>query len=199
MYGDRVAPDKSRSPRLFPINNLDTPKGQGENMEVWKDIPGYEGKYQVSTQGNIYSSRYNRYRKLRQDRHGYVFVALNKEGGQHFFLVHRLVAGAFIPNPDGKTEVNHIDGDKKNNRIENLEWVTHDENVQHSFEIGLRNKKEIKEPKQSSSKLTKELAQQIRCEYKRNVRGRGYKALAKKYHVSTPSIKDVVHNITWKQ
>ena len=127
--------------------------------EVWKDIEGYEGLYQVSTCGNIKSlakSRKNgngRYyiqkeKLLKQSftTTGYKKVELYKDGKRKSFKVHRLVAIAFIPNPDNKPEVNHIDGNKINNNIDNLEWVTSSENSIHAYETGLSpNKKELDE------------------------------------------------------
>lgn len=127
--------------------------------EVWKDIEGYEGLYQVSTCGNIKSlakprkngngrSYIQKEKLLKQSftTTGYKKVELYKDGKRKSFKVHRLVAIAFIPNPDNKPEVNHIDGNKINNNIDNLEWVTSSENSIHAYETGLSpNKKELDE------------------------------------------------------
>ena len=127
--------------------------------EVWKDIEGYEGLYQVSTCGNIKSLAkprkngngrcYIQKEKLLKQSFtstGYKKVELYKDGKRKSFKVHRLVAIAFIPNPDNKPEVNHIDGNKINNNIDNLEWVTSSENTIHAYETGLSpNKKELDE------------------------------------------------------
>ena len=91
-------------------------------IELWKDIEGYEGLYQVSNLGRVYSKKTNRFLTMKKGNHGYERVALFKDGKQKFYLKHRLVAQAFIPNPDNLPEVNHKDEDKSNNCVSNLEW-----------------------------------------------------------------------------
>ena len=99
-------------------------------MEVWKDIPSYEGLYQVSNLGNIKGVKGNILR-LQKRNHGYLSVWLYKNGDKRQLSVHRIVAEAFCNHPDGKDEVNHINEDKQDNRAENLEWVNHRENSVH--------------------------------------------------------------------
>lgn len=104
--------------------------------EEWAEIKGYEGRYQVSTFGNIRSLNYantGRAQNLKLGNHkqGYLEAHLSKNGGEKTFKVHRLVAMAFIPNPRECKEVNHIDENPRNNFVENLEWVTRSENVNH--------------------------------------------------------------------
>lgn len=109
--------------------------------EVWKFIEGYEGLYEVSNYGKILSlarkdSRganvSQRIMKQNKNKKGYLSVGLCKDRFQIPCRVNRLVAEAFIPNPENKPEVNHKDGVKDNNRVENLEWVTHQENIDHA-------------------------------------------------------------------
>lgn len=102
--------------------------------EIWETVKGYE-KYVVSNLGKVKQNEIEV--KTYQDKRGYVRVSLNN-GKANTCLVHRLVAEAFIPNPENKPEVNHIDGNKQNNCISNLEWVTRGENVRHSIETGLK-------------------------------------------------------------
>ena len=100
-------------------------------------IEDYEGLYSVSPNGKVYSYKSNKYIKLQSNGH-YLKVTLTKNGKQVQKLVHRLVAKAFIHNAENKREVNHKDGNKHNNSINNLEWVTPKENQQHSVEVNLR-------------------------------------------------------------
>ena len=97
-----------------------------------KDIKGFDGTYQVNELGEVFD-RSGRKRRLTTNRQtGYVYLPLRRGGATLQRYVHRLVAEAFIPNPDEKPEVNHINGDKTDNRVTNLEWVTHSENISHA-------------------------------------------------------------------
>lgn len=98
--------------------------------EIWKDIPGYEGKYSVSNLGRVWSHLTHRFLKPNTNYSGYHHCCLTNENGKQWYGVHRLVALAFIPNPDNKPTVNHINENKDDNRVENLEWATfHEQNV----------------------------------------------------------------------
>lgn len=109
--------------------------------EIWKDIPGYEGYYQVSNLGRIKSlprckptdkrKTHNNIRKPRLAKNGYLRVNLSKGNSVKWFGVHRLVALTFIPNPDNLPVINHKDENKQNNRVENLEWCTHQYNCEY--------------------------------------------------------------------
>lgn len=122
--------------------------------EIWKDIKGYEGLYQVSNLGRIKSlERYVKNhdamqyheekiklateRKRNDGKQGYLALQLYRDNKAKNCYVHRLVAEAFIPNPESKPTVNHINGDKHDNRAENLEWATYSENNIHAYVTGL--------------------------------------------------------------
>lgn len=97
-------------------------------LEFWRDIKGYEGLYQVSNVGQVRSLRSNKILKPRNNGGGYLQVKLCKNGKEKFFYVHRLVAEAFLPNEDELPEVDHINNDKTDNRVANLQWISKVEN-----------------------------------------------------------------------
>jgi len=124
--------------------------------EIWKDIEGYEGLYRVSNLGRIKSLPFEylcghhktqlmlnqeKIKKLVKSRYGYLLVGLNKNGVCNKTSVHRIVAINFLENPENKKEVNHKNGIKADNRVENLEWNTPSENSKHAFRIGLKKRK----------------------------------------------------------
>ena len=107
--------------------------------EIWRDIEGYEGLYQISNKGRVKRLYKASERILKPGwmTGGYLFVVLCKNGNQSNQRIHRLVAKAFLPNPENKPQVNHRDENKKNNRVENLEWATAKENLN----FGTRNER----------------------------------------------------------
>lgn len=107
--------------------------------EEWKPIKGFKGLYEVSNTGKIKSFQRGKTKILRQNisQRGYHHVILSKNKVNKDLRVHRLVASAFIPNPLNKPEVNHIDGNKDNNNVDNLEWATCKENIDHAIKMGL--------------------------------------------------------------
>ena len=110
-------------------------------IEVWKDINGFE-KYQISNKGRVWSKVSNKEIKGEKNNFGYWRVTLYVPRRKRFFK-HRLVANHFISNPKNKPFVNHIDGNKNNNTINNLEWVTQSENEKHAYKHDL---KSVKQP-----------------------------------------------------
>ena len=111
--------------------------------EIFKDVKGYEGRYQVSNLGNVYSTpkdgKPNKLLKqeiVKRNHTNYRRVSLSKEGKVKRFQVHQLVAIAFIPNSENKPHINHIDNNGENNNVNNLEWCTPQENMQHSAKQG---------------------------------------------------------------
>lgn len=105
-------------------------------MEEWREIREYP-KYSVSNEGRVRNFKTGRILKQGTHKQGYHLVWLSDENGRHGKSVHRLVAEAFIPNPNGKPQVNHIDGNKANNGVKNLEWNTGSENTKHAYKTGL--------------------------------------------------------------
>lgn len=111
----------------------------------WKDVVGYEDRYIVSEDGDIYSKITHQLLKKKIDRYGYATVGLSRNGKTKWFTIHRLVATAFIPNPDNLPTVNHKDENKLNNAVHNLEWSTVKDNDNH----GTRNERMAKSKKKN--------------------------------------------------
>ncbi|ADH03403.1 HNH endonuclease [Bacillus phage W.Ph.] len=141
-------------------------------MEEWKPVVGYEGLYEVSNQGNVRSlpriveksngvktTVKGKVMTKRLNDRGYHEIKLSVGGKGAYKKLHRIVAMAFIPNPENKEEVNHKDTDKLNNTVDNLEWNTHEENIRHAFANNLIDRKG---EKGSNSKLTDDDVREIR-------------------------------------
>ena len=158
-----------------------------------RKIQGFEN-YQVDELGQVWSLP-KKTRKgtrlikaLRHPKTGYMYLDLCKDGKVKKFTVHRLVALAYLPNTENKPQVNHINGDKTDNRLENLEWCTRSENQKHSIDIGLRTTKGVKN---SQCKLNEE-----EVIYIKNSDEKG-KILAKKFNISHSTICDIRSGRSW--
>jgi hypothetical protein len=106
-------------------------------MEEWRHIKGYDGLYLISSTGKVYSCRNKCMLSASLTGSGYLKVQLCKDSDSKQKMIHRLVAETFIPNPERKKTVNHIDGNKLNNDVSNLEWNTYSENLKHAYKHGL--------------------------------------------------------------
>ena len=139
-------------------------------MVIWKDVKGFEGLYKVSNEGVLFSTPRQHTKggvvKRIRTYQGYEKYNLYKDGKMYLKRVHRLFAEHFIPNPENKPYINHIDGNPLNNTLDNLEWVTQKENVQHAIRTGLMNVNGENNP---SAKLTDQEVLEIRDLYKHKV------------------------------
>lgn len=162
-------------------------------VEVWKEsyVPGYY----VSNTGNVRNS-IGKLMSQQENHNGYMVLHLKVNDVQTTVRVHRMVAIAFIPNPENKPQVNHKDGNKKNNCVDNLEWVTGEENIEHAFRTGLT--KVLAGHESPYAKLTAEDVKYIRESYRPGNKLYGARALARKFGVHHSTIEDVIHKNTYK-
>lgn len=175
--------------------------------EQWKEVKGRRETYLISNFGNVRT-------KERQGRHyfipshdlqkhdngnGYVQVMLSLPNKIGTYYVHKLVAELFIDNPYNKKFINHKDGNKQNNRVDNLEWCTRSENEKHAWRIGLKNKNTVgtKGENHGMHKLTQVQVDYIRRVHKPFDKVYGSKGLSKMFNVCPQTITDIVNNRSW--
>lgn len=152
--------------------------------EEWRQVDGFA--YEVSSLGRVRNARTGHVLRPTTNGRGYIYVGLHRDGRQHSKRVHRLVALAFIPNPENKPEVNHIEHDLTNNAITNLEWATRIENHYHSVRAG-------KFHSATNPNKVRKLGPEIVAEAKRrHAAGESYSAIARSYGVLPWAIQRVV-------
>ena len=117
--------------------------------EIWKWVDGYKKLYRISNKGQVYSYSSNKYKIPVITMNGYEYAHLWKDNKRKAKSIHRLVAKTFLPQIKGKNYINHIDGNKRNNDISNLEWCTFSENMKHGYDIGLYKARKGKDNSQS--------------------------------------------------
>ena len=167
---------------------------------IWKPLQ-YNGetynKFEVSNDGQLRNVNTGTVYKQHLNKEGYnqVCVSLGSRNKKKVFKIHKAVAETFISNPDKKETVNHIDGNKQNNSMDNLEWATYSENVQHAFDTGLA--QATRGVNSTSSKLTREDVIYIRTHYIPNSLTYGTRALGRKFNVNHETIRDVINNNTY--
>lgn len=173
--------------------------------EKWKAIEGYEGRYEISNLGKVKSLpkrkgkgrgyiRPTQMMTLAKDKNGYYVIGLRKYRQKKCLLkVHRLVAKAFIPNPENKPQINHKNGVKDDNKVGNLEWVTSGENCRHAYKTGLQQKR--KGEQSGFSKLKEYQVRKIRQIYKEgNIT---QKELGKVFGICQAQIWRIIHKKRW--
>ncbi len=188
LIGDYVLSEAKKEKLLREINST---------KEIWKDIPNYEGLYQVSNRGSVKvlpknANRKEKILKPNMKYPGYFYLNLVKNRQSRHYTIHRLVALTFIPNPENKKEVNHIDANKLNNLIPNLEWCTRQENIRHRDLNSLSPRGE----KNGSSKLKEKQVRKILNLY--NSGKIKCVTMARKYGVGQSTISDIIRRKTWR-
>lgn len=170
-------------------------------MEIWKDIEGFEGVYFVSNLGNVKSVdhvvsnirlRANKgiLKKLSKKPNGYLTASIGGRLRLKNCYVHRLVAKAFIPNPENKRTVNHKNGIKTDNRVENLEWMSHKENIVHAIKSDLMNNS-------GSNHGNSKLSDDDIIEIRRLSRKMSQKEIANIFKTSQSNVSRIIRNEMW--
>ena len=166
--------------------------------EEWREVTGYEGLYQISNYGRVKSSHKfaERILKPTYNHMGYLRLTLSKNGHGKNFMVHFLVATAFLDKPSDATVVNHKNNVHTDNRLKNLEWVTRSENTKHAYQIGAVNKRCGADV--SLAKFTVEQVKSIRASYIPRDKEFGTYGLAKKYSVAESTILRIIKRESYK-
>lgn len=165
--------------------------------EEWTAVKGYEGLYEVSNFGNVKNSKTGKRLSLLNSGNGYLKVHLCKCGKVNRYWVHRLVAEAFISNFNNLPVVDHKDGNKRNNSVENLEWCTQKENSIRAWKNGLTPKPPIHTGENNINHvLTKKQVLQIRSLYAEGLYSQ--RKIANKFGVSQTTIRLIVNDKAWK-
>lgn len=167
-------------------------------MEIWKGLiyqsKDYSDRFEVSNEGNIRNKLTGTVYKLQFIGNGYlgIVVSLGQKGKIKLIRAHKAVAETFIPNPNNLPQVNHKDGDKQNNKVENLEWVTNRENYDHAIKNNLITQQFKKGYTPKNKKLSDENRLYIKEHYIKGDKQYGQKALAKKFNVHRSIISNVI-------
>lgn len=169
-------------------------RGNFMEQEIWKDIKGYEGLYKISSYGRVQSIKTEKHISVHKMKTGYFGIRLWKENKTKYFTIHRLLAIHFIPNPENKREVNHIDSNKANFALTNLEWATPSENMKHAFDSGHVKNNYQKGFNHKQCKLTPSNVRDILSMRKD---GKKLREIAEKFNISNRHASGIVRGITY--
>ncbi len=187
MLSERITPcDSAISSLSDELSPKDLPG------ELWEPIPEFT-HYEASTCGRIRSLRFDKIKIMKPAiiQRNYRQVNLSFGTGHKHYLVHRLIASTFLPNPNSKQEVNHRDGNKANNQVANLEWISNQENITHAVNSGIRGQGE----RHHRSKLTE---QDVRWIYAAHSKGsETAQQLADRFAVSVVQIRNILRGTSW--
>lgn len=160
-------------------------------MVEWRPVKDYEGLYEVSNTGEVRGLKRGSLLTPTLKRNGYLSVKLSKNSKYTHKYIHRLVAESFIDNPENKETVNHKDGNKKNNFVDNLEWSTYSENHKHAYENGLKERKATR----GNTKLTLQQVEEIRSLLNAGLTQR---EIASRFGVSRGTVCDIKLKRSWR-
>lgn len=179
-----------------------------ENLEneIWLPIKDFEGLYEISNLGRVKALKKKRsngkeyeetIHKLTLSKWGYYKITLWKDNKRFYYLVHRLVACVFISNPENKPQVNHIDGIKSNNHIDNLEWCTQSENGFHAYKTGLS--KPILGANHHAVKINENIARNVKKLLETRINNKpSLRQIAKDLGISRSCVREIHENKSWK-
>jgi hypothetical protein len=177
-------------------------------QEIWKDIKNFEGCYQVSNFGNIrrldtlipfkgtLSIKKGKVLKTTKNSKGYLTIVLCWKSYRKTYSVHRLVALTFLPNVNNKPQINHIDGNPLNNKVDNLEWCTFSENQRHAYDTGLKGKNENSGMAKLTNLQVIEIKKILKIKPDTSL-NKFYKQIADMFNVSRTTIKWIDQGKTW--
>lgn len=166
---------------------------------IYPSIPDEKNRFEISSFGRLRNELTGHVYKLDLLSSGYysVRVTLGSRKDKMHIIIHKAVAHTFLSNPDNLPEVNHKNGDKTKNYVDNLKWCSSHENQQHKYDVGLFDKSFISGENNHNSKLKVEDVKYIREHYIKGSREFGAHAMARKFSVSTPTILSLLNNKTW--
>lgn len=176
------------------------PSDIGYLMEIWKDVVGFEDYFKISNYGNVWSKRTSRLLKQHKSKTGYMSISSRiggKKGKCICLKIHRMVAEAFLDNLENKPQVNHKDGVKDYNYVENLEWCNNSENIRHAYDTGLKKARSGFE--HYNSNLSEDQVNYIRLNYIPKCKINGARALGKKFNVAHSTIYRAARKETYAE
>lgn len=198
---DLMASNFSEEIVQFYKTYINKDKIESFSDEIWKDVVGFERYYQCSNMGRIKAlPRKTRTWEIHKESitiggttRGYRKFPAHKENKKYNLLAHRVIAEAFISNPNNYPYINHINAIRNDNRIENLEWCTHSMNIKHAYKLGNKNQKG---EKNNSAKINQEIANNIRIYYEQN-KHLSQREIGLVFNLSRENIKDIINYKTW--
>lgn len=164
-------------------------------MTRWKAFPGFDGLYSVSDDGKVLNRKLRKKLHPSPDGKGYMRVCLRKNGLSYNKSVHQAMAVAFLGDKRATKTVNHKNGIKSDNRLENLEWLTNAQNMAHAAKLGLRPHPDMRGERNNSAVLSTEDIEYIRLRY--NSGSLYQRELAKEYNVTQQTISDIIRGHSW--